>query len=131
MREELAAQLREKYPDMFPPRDDTGSGFLFECGDGWHDLIDALCWTIEQEVKNRDGSVAPVQAIQVKEKFAGLRFYYSGGNSFIEGAVRMANVTSYCICDQCGNSGSHMKDTKDIEMTRCEVHAPKKRKYTR
>ena len=48
-------------------------------------------------------SVIPqVVATQVKEKFGGLRFYYSGGDDEIHGMVRLAESLSYAICEKCG-----------------------------
>jgi hypothetical protein len=46
-----------------------------------------------------------VVAIQVKEKFGGLRFYYNGGDEKIEGMVRLAEAMSKCTCEGCGNPG--------------------------
>ena len=42
---------------------------------------------------------------QIKEKFGGLRFYYSGGDDMVDGMVRMAEAMSCTICEQCGNQG--------------------------
>ena len=47
---------------------------------------------------------------QVKEKFGGLRFYYSGGDDEISGMVRLAESLSYRTCEYCGS-------TKDIGYT--------------
>ena len=43
-------------------------------------------------------------ATQVKEKFGTLRFYYSGGNEFINGIVSHAEFLSGCICEKCGTT---------------------------
>lgn len=45
--------------------------------------------------------VTPVVAIQVKEKFGTLRFYYSGGDDFVRGVVRMAESMSARMCEVC------------------------------
>lgn len=47
--------------------------------------------------------VQQVIAEQVKEKFGGLRFYYRGGDSVIDGMVRVAESMSYRTCESCGN----------------------------
>lgn len=47
-----------------------------------------------------------VRAMQVKEKFGGLRFYVHGGSDYIFGLVDMAEMMSYKICEKCGNPGS-------------------------
>jgi hypothetical protein len=46
-----------------------------------------------------------VVATQVKEKFGGLRFYYTGGDDKIRGMVFMAESMSYKICEVTGNRG--------------------------
>ena len=46
-----------------------------------------------------------VVAEQVKEKFGTLRFYYSGGDEYIDGLVSMAEAMSGCTCEGCGSPG--------------------------
>jgi len=46
-----------------------------------------------------------VVAVQIKEKFGGLRFYYNGGDSTVKGIVAMAEAMSYRTCEVCGNVG--------------------------
>jgi hypothetical protein len=41
---------------------------------------------------------------QIKEKFGGLRFYYSGGDKEISGMTRLAESLSYRICEYCGTT---------------------------
>ena len=116
MREELDKKLCEKYPDIFrdrhAPITETPMGFGFECGDGWYDLIDALCKKIQHHVdweskypKPHEENIEQVVAIQVKEKFGGLRFYCDGGDDITRGMVSMAEEMSYHICEVCGDSG--------------------------
>jgi len=52
-----------------------------------------------------------IQIDQIKEKFGGLRFYYSGGDDEIAGMVSLAESLSYHICEYCGS-------TKDIGYTK-------------
>jgi hypothetical protein len=78
MKKELELQLVEKYPDFFreyggDPRQ-TCLAFGIECGDGWYNLIDALCRDLTKLTKN--GKKADIIVLQVKQKFAGLRFYF-------------------------------------------------------
>lgn len=47
-----------------------------------------------------------VTADQVKEKFGGLRFYYSGGDDEVSGMVRMAESWAAVTCEECGAPGS-------------------------
>ena len=59
-------------------------------------------------------------AVQIKEKFGGLRFYYSGGDEYIDGMVRMAEVWAGQTCETCGNVGKR-RDGGWIR-TLCDTH---------
>jgi hypothetical protein len=64
--------------------------------------------------------VDQVVAVQVKEKFGTLRFYYHGGDDVIDGMVGMAESMSAVTCEECGNPGT---DTKGGWIrTLCETH---------
>lgn len=41
---------------------------------------------------------------QIKEKFGGLRFYYTGGDDVIDGMTSLAESLSYKICESCGTT---------------------------
>lgn len=64
--------------------------------------------------------VEQVVALQVKEKFGGLRFYYSGGDDYIRGVVSMAEEMSYRTCEECGAPGT--TDKGGWIRTLCEEH---------
>lgn len=68
-------------------------------------------WTAIVERKERPvpEPVEQVVAIQVKEKFGGLRFYYNGGDDYIKGVVDMAEEMSYVTCEECGAPGKPTK----------------------
>jgi len=122
MKKELDDALCAKYPKIFADRhksmQETCMCWGFDCGDGWYDLIDNLCSLIQNYV---DWSKCEqVVAEQVKEKFGGLRFYYRGGDDYIDGAVAIADRLSFTICDVCGNKGTSNKD--GWIATRCEAH---------
>lgn len=61
-----------------------------------------------------------VQIQQIKEKFGGLRFYYSGGDDEISGMVRMAELWAGRSCEKCGNVGKR-RDGGWIR-TLCDEH---------
>jgi hypothetical protein len=119
MRDELDNQLCEKYPKIFKDRHGDPKETLmcwgFECGDGWYQILDSLCGQIQSYIdwKNRSAEagykdftpVEQVVAVQIKEKFGGLRFYYEGGDSKIEGMVRMAESWASVTCEECGAPG--------------------------
>jgi hypothetical protein len=122
--------LYKKYPDLFQkvgcdPRESCMSWGI-ECGIGWYDLISALLHRITQYEKNikqkndwhikehgkpseKFENYYPVTLDQIKEKFGSLRFYFSGGDEFVEGLVSMAEEMSYKICERCGNPGTPNK----------------------
>ncbi len=54
--------------------------------------------------------VPPVHIQQIKEKFGTLRFYYQGGDSFVDGAVQYAELLSGSICEECGCPGTARTD---------------------
>jgi hypothetical protein len=119
--------LYEKYPDMFSNRHKTPMqscmSFGIECGIGWYDILSSLCWMISQHEENivwntefkqktdpdYKSDYVPVKFDQVKEKFGGLRVYYSGGDGYVGGLVGMASAMSYKICEACGERGSPNK----------------------
>ena len=95
MNEKLTKQLFDKYPLIFQNKDlpDSKSRICdgFRCDDGWYDLIDILCATLEvpKTFVNQIPCWADdypheyfrffwpqVVAFQVKEKLARLVFYY-------------------------------------------------------
>jgi hypothetical protein len=79
-------------------------------------------WTAFVERKERPirEPVEQVVAIQVKEKFGGLRFYYSGGDDYIRGVVDMAEEMSYSTCETCGSPGELRKN--GWYQTLCDIH---------
>ena len=109
MQKSLQKILFEKYPKIFADKDkspqETLICFGFECGDGWYWLIDHLCQEIQGYIDNNEHlNICQVVATQVKEKYAGLSFYYYGGDDRIEGMVQLAEHFSYYICEQCGTT---------------------------
>ena len=113
MRQELDSLLCEKYPKMMVNRNknmqETCMCWGFECGDGWFNILDQLMGNIQHHIdwKNRkEEVVAQVTLDQVKEKFGTLRFYYSGGDDYIDGLVTMAESMSGVTCEECGLPGT-------------------------
>ena len=72
--------------------------------------------------------IAPVVAIQVKEKYGTLRFYYSGGDDFVEGAVWLAEMMSAVTCEECGAPASLERDQGYFQ-TLCDKHREEKGYY--
>ena len=116
MKQELDAQLCEKYPKMMVNRhknmQETAMCWGFECGDGWYNILNTLMGNIQSHIdwKNKKEEVVPqVTLDQVKEKFGTLRFYYRGGDDYISGLVSMAESMSAITCESCGNPGKQTR----------------------
>jgi hypothetical protein len=156
----LDKQLCEKYPKIFRDRHASKMKTLmcwgFDHDDGWYDILDTLCYNVQNHIdwtrSNRakalklnrkikkaieQNSIDPIKdvytgewwierckkivrekkyepvpkaarqliAVQVKEKFGTLRFYYEGGDEVTEGMVRIAESMSARTCEVCGDRG--------------------------
>jgi hypothetical protein len=97
MTEKNTKRLVERFPQIFKET------FYFECDDGWFDIIFELCKDMQQEVNN--SGCEQVVAVQVKEKFAGLRFYASGGNEVTNAMIEKYSKLSMEVCELTGGKG--------------------------
>ena len=61
-----------------------------------------------------------IRVVQVKEKFAGLRLYVDGRDSYIDGAIRLAESLSYNICEQCGTNQEVTQNKNGWNKTFCK-----------
>jgi hypothetical protein len=140
MKQELDEQLCARYPKIFVDRHadmrTTAMCWGFECGDGWYNILDQLCgniqshidwsiknnaWDVEKDSKNIRSIVPQVVAAQVKEKFGSLRFYYDGGDDYIQGLSVMAKSMSMVTCETCGAPGKTRG--RGWMYTACDTHA--------
>lgn len=107
-------KLIQKYPDLFYKSDDGVCNC--PCGvyvpSGWEPIVEELCGAIHDYVTKtyrfKDGEkVYPpsVRIDQIKEKFGGLRFYYSGGDEQVAGMVHFAEYLCNKICEVSGERG--------------------------
>jgi hypothetical protein len=94
------AALYEKYPVLFRAHPECWS----DCPDGWDDIVDELCRTLEKLIVAA-GSPA-VHVHQIKEKFGTLRFYHSGAPKDLyedmEKVIREAEAYTTKVCCRCG-----------------------------
>ena len=140
MKQEYDTYLCTTFPKMFvnryKPMTETTMCWGFECGNGWYHIIRALCSNIQHHIdwRNRKNELNPNQPIvpqvtvdQVKEKFGTLRFYYTGGDDYIDGLVSMAESMSGVTCEECGNPGSTVG--RGWLTTLCEKHAEERGIY--
>jgi hypothetical protein len=92
-----------------------------ECGDGWFVLLRALCGLIEREIEHLPTELQEqVHAVQIKEKFGGLRFYMNHDTPKISGAIALAEELSNNTCEACGGYGGH-KNVMGWLATLCET----------
>jgi hypothetical protein len=102
--EQFAKRMEEQFPKMFANK----YGGL-ACGAGWWPLLETLCQTIQHHVdhKQKRGEDCPQVVVeQIKEKFGTLRFYYQGGDDYIDGAVSLAENLTGQLCEECGGLGT-------------------------
>ncbi len=114
------ADLRRNFPTFFD------KNFYFECNDGWFPLIRKLCEDLAAF------HIPDLKAVQVKEKFGGLRFYidpFTAPNKKIKEEVgrfiAKAEHDSYTICECCGDPGRRTA-IGYYEATRCTSCVPEK-----
>lgn len=117
--------LAQLYPEIFPPRtprhhQDQEKPLIwgFECGDGWYTLIHDLCQSIMTHCSTT-GDPVPV-AVQVKEKYGGLRFYVDDATDHVQKIIDHYERISDGICEVCGEPGTARDD--GWLTTRCDLH---------
>jgi hypothetical protein len=108
MRDALTRLLYRHYPGLYRQAkltmSQTSMCWGFSCHDGWFALIDALSETIT--------AIDPeCQAVQVKEKFGTLQFYFSGDHDLLYLTVGAAEFYSSRICERTGAPGDLMSTT--------------------
>lgn len=111
-------ELFKKYPNFFkmsnedfqenelkPPIKTIG----IECNDGWKNIIETAAEDIEKINKNNDVTIC---AVQIKEKFGGLRIYTDiiGEDSSVnygtyKDIINTAKERSFKTCELCGSEG--------------------------
>jgi hypothetical protein len=89
-------EIITKWQSLFT--DEYGEPTLtyLEVSESWYLLIDTLCSQIQSHLMQTP-DVSPVQVVQIKEKFGGLRFYTNNQDLYIDGLIQMAEAYSYHI----------------------------------
>jgi ribosomal protein L37AE/L43A len=122
MNPKLTKKLFKKYPELFVGKDKPIKQSLIplglDCDDGWYDLIDKLCSDIYAYCE-KTGEEIP-EATQVKEKYAGLRFYTHGTRKEIHDLIRKAEEESESICEECGKPSKIRKTKSGWYYNRCD-----------
>ena len=120
---ENTERLFREFPQLFRGKDlpltQNLMPFGFECGDGWFDLVYTLATDITNHAAKK--GFDPI-AVQVKEKYGGLRFYVHCADERIFKLAAAAENRSYRICDTCGAPGKEVS-LRGWIATRCAAHA--------
>ena|SRR3990167_7648279 len=87
-------------------------------GDGWLPIIDKLCTAIQARIVEKQ--LPQLQAMQIKEKYGGLRFYHNVNYDDFNDLVEAAEAEAETTCDVCGKPGT--LGGKYWLATRCEEH---------
>lgn len=117
--------LVEAHPTLFRPIEGrAGRSCRPECGEGWRDLLERACVRIRAAVEADGGSFT---AVQIKEKFGTLRFYWRGdlsdeAKAKVDEAIELAEARSACTCEVCGGEGRLHRSGYWLT-TRCDAHA--------
>lgn len=102
--------IRKRFPTLL------GDLAGIECPSGWETMINQLCLDImKHEVFfSENPDYTPVNFVQIKEKFGGLRAYYEGGkiqNNYV-GIIRIIiykyEVISTQVCSFCGSTDAKL-----------------------
>lgn len=115
-------QAHARLFDLIPDAPKRTRGYP-TCDEGWRDLLERLCARIEAALAEGE----TFRVLQIKEKFAGLRFYWDGKVSAeteaqIHEAIALAEARSECTCETCGEEGRLYRHG-GVYMTRCAAHA--------
>lgn len=105
-----------------------------ECGAGWFPLLDELFVVLErciyagietgqwQDLVEKGHAHPWPHALQIKEKFGGLRVYLGRRTPEMVVAIAAAQARAEFTCDQCGEPG-HLRRLGGYMCTRCDLHA--------
>ena len=95
--------------------------FGWECDKGWYPLI--------QELIDRLNILFPtdeIEVLQVKEKYAGLRFYVCGASERADKLISLYEEYSYHICEYCGEFWTAKERVnRGWYKTLCDKHSKK------
>lgn len=109
MKLDNSKKISDAAPSMFYITswgDKTDVPFIFECGDGWVDILHEAAIRLNEHIQTLPEDVRQdVVALQVKEKYGRLRLYVSYYTEEIDRIVREAEEKSGKTCETCGKTG--------------------------
>lgn len=97
----------------------------FCVGPGWRGIVERLCEKLEPYIAGTYSAEdrQSLGAVQIKEKFGGLRFYTGTITEQTEIWIREAEDESFRTCDRCGDPGKCRRIGQWLIATRCEAHS--------
>lgn len=121
-------EIMGRFPAFFQeallPSDQTPMGFGLSCGEGWWNIIEAMCEKLQ-------AAQADVQFTQVKNKLGSLCIYYrSTTPDLTVPLVQYATKKAAATCEHCGAPGSKTASGgwwsvlcpwHEVQVLRCEV----------
>ena len=110
MSPEKCKQLIEIFPEAFADLHpmEPFALFGFECGGGWFDLLKDLIGEVKLicEKMETPPEESGFKIVQVKQKYATLRFYTNVTTDAIDEAIDRAEERSAITCENCGKPGT-------------------------
>jgi hypothetical protein len=111
-------KLYHDFPKLYGGKDKSLQESLIPFGimtsDGWFDII----YNLSKEITKLDPNC---EAVEVKEKFGGLRFYINASCRKVFDAIDKAEELSYHTCEECGKKGKLREDLPWV-LTLCLKH---------
>ena len=110
-------ELYQKYQKIFSLMSDPFYSISSDIPTGWMKTIDLLCESIQNYIDNINNNnkhlpqVEQLVVQQIKEKFASLRMYTSGGDKQIEGMISFVETICEHTCQDCGKDGKLIKSS--------------------
>lgn len=115
MNEKLENKLFESFPNLYGKDKETRKELLpygIQCDDGWFNLI----FELSEKISKIDPNC---KAVQVKEKFGGLRFYINETTSLGYKLIEEYENKSFHICEVCGNTETAKERSGNWVQTLC------------
>lgn len=106
----------KRYPLVFKEYPICG----MDIPDGWHVLVNNLSKDINEYLKEHP--IPNFRVLQIKSKFAGLRYYVEHGDDHIRQLIDDYSSRSYKICEYCGGPGKRYSNGRWL-YTVCDQHA--------
>lgn len=111
--DKIKSDVMDKYPLLFRnyrrPSPHHLMNYGLSVGMGWIPLIDEMASKIEKIIQDnlkQDPNFKYPTAVQVKEKFATLRFYVDRSHKEIDKIIEEYEVKSGSTCEECGSNGT-------------------------